>query len=122
MGPFAFHNVVNHFLGRIDPYLFEVFLSQFFIVYSTASNTAGRRTYLAGGVFVAWVDYRVDYSIYATHVTHDGTITPGWPASTPTRAPHAGDQSPGGGVALLARPRAEAVNNTPKPGPGARWL
>jgi signal transduction histidine kinase len=53
MGPFAFHNVVNHFLGRIDPNLFEVFLSQVLIVYSTASNTAGRRTYLAGGVFVA---------------------------------------------------------------------
>jgi signal transduction histidine kinase len=53
MGPFAFHNVVNHSLGRIDPNLFEVFLSQVFIVYSTASNTAGRRTYLAGGVFVA---------------------------------------------------------------------
>jgi signal transduction histidine kinase len=53
MGPFAFHNVVNQFVGRIDPNLFEVFLAQVFIVYSTASNTEGRRTYLAGGVFVA---------------------------------------------------------------------
>lgn len=33
----------------------------------------------SGGAFVAWFDYRGAYSVYATRVTHDGAIAPGWP-------------------------------------------
>lgn len=34
----------------------------------------------SGGAFVAWLDDRGAYSVYATHVTHDGSVAPGWPA------------------------------------------
>jgi signal transduction histidine kinase len=52
MGPFGVHAIFDHFLGKGGPNLFEVFLSQVFIVYSTAANTSGRRTY-AGAAIVA---------------------------------------------------------------------
>jgi hypothetical protein len=33
----------------------------------------------SGGAFVAWIDGRGAYSVYATRVLHDGTVAPGWP-------------------------------------------
>jgi len=54
MGQFGVHEVVNHFLGPGGPNLFELFLSQVFIVYSTAANTAGRRTYAGAALIVAF--------------------------------------------------------------------
>ncbi len=53
MGPFGVHGLFAHFLGKGGPNLFEVFLSQVFIVYSTAANTSGRRTYAGGAMVVA---------------------------------------------------------------------
>jgi len=52
MGPFGVHGVVDHFLGPGGPNLFEVFLSQVFIVYSTAANTSGRRTYAGAAIVI----------------------------------------------------------------------
>ena len=52
MGPFASHSVVEHFFGRANPNLFELFLSQVFIVYSTAAHTAGRRSYAGAALVV----------------------------------------------------------------------
>jgi len=52
MGPFGVHGVLDHFVGRGGPNLFEVFLSQVFMVYSTAANTSGRRTYAGGAIVV----------------------------------------------------------------------
>jgi signal transduction histidine kinase len=55
MGPFGLHPIVNHFLGRSgDLNLFEVFLSQVFMVYSTAAHTARRRTYAGAAIVVAY--------------------------------------------------------------------
>lgn len=54
MGPFGVHEIVNHFFGPGGPNLFEAFLSQVFIVYSTAANTAGRRTYAGAAIIVAY--------------------------------------------------------------------
>ena len=53
MGPFGAHGIVDHFIGKGGPNLFEVFLSQVFIVYSTAANTSGRRTYAGAAMVVA---------------------------------------------------------------------
>ncbi len=33
----------------------------------------------AGGAYLAWYDARGNYGVYATRVTHDGLIAPGWP-------------------------------------------
>ena len=52
MGPFGVHGIVDHFVGSGGPNLFEVFLSQVFIVYSTAANTAGRRTYAGAAIVI----------------------------------------------------------------------
>ena len=53
MSPFGVHGLVDHFVGSGGPNLFEVFLSQVFIVYSTAANTSGRRTYAGAAIVVA---------------------------------------------------------------------
>jgi len=53
MGPFGVHGIVDHFIGKGGPNLFEVFLSQVFIVYSTAANTSGRRAYAGAATVVA---------------------------------------------------------------------
>jgi len=53
MGPFGVHGIVDHFIGKGGPNLFEVFLSQVFIVYSTAANTSGRKTYAGAAMVVA---------------------------------------------------------------------
>ena len=53
MAPFGAHGIVDHFIGKGGPNLFEVFLSQVFIVYSTAANTSGRRTYAGAAMVVA---------------------------------------------------------------------
>ena len=53
MGPFGVHGVLDHFVGRGGPNLFEVFLSQVFMVYSTAANTSGRKTYAGAAIVVA---------------------------------------------------------------------
>ena len=50
MGPMALHWPIEHFFGRGGPNLFEVFLAEVFIVYSTSAHTSGRRTLLAGGL------------------------------------------------------------------------
>lgn len=52
MGPFGVHGIVDHLVGRGGPNLFEVFLSQVFIVYSTAANTSRRRTYAGAAIVV----------------------------------------------------------------------
>jgi signal transduction histidine kinase len=55
MGPFGFHQVLNSFFSlKSDPRLFEVFVTQVFIVYSTAANTAGRRTYAGAAIIAAY--------------------------------------------------------------------
>jgi signal transduction histidine kinase len=54
MAQFGVHGIFDHFLGRGGPNLFEVFLSQAFIVYSTAANTAGRRTYAGAAIIVTY--------------------------------------------------------------------
>ena len=53
MSPFGVHGLIDHFVGKGGPNLFEVFLSQVFIVYSTAANTSGRRTYTGAAIVVA---------------------------------------------------------------------
>jgi signal transduction histidine kinase len=53
MLPFGLHGIVDHYVGKGGPNLFEVFLSQVFIVYSTAANTSGRRTYAGAAIVVA---------------------------------------------------------------------
>jgi signal transduction histidine kinase len=52
MGPFAVHEIVNHFFGPGGPNLLEGFLAQVFIVYSTAANTSGPRTYVGAALLV----------------------------------------------------------------------
>lgn len=52
MGPFGAHGIVNHFVGKGGANLFEAFLAQVFIVYSTAANTSGRRTYAGGSIVI----------------------------------------------------------------------
>lgn len=54
MGPFGVHEIVNHFFGPGGPNLFEAFLSQVFIVYSTAANTSGRRTYIGAAIIIGF--------------------------------------------------------------------
>jgi signal transduction histidine kinase len=51
--PFGFVHVIYYVFGPVNPNLFEVFLSQVFIVYSTAANTAGRRTFVGGALIIA---------------------------------------------------------------------
>jgi len=53
MSPFGVHALFDHFFGKGGPNLFEVFLSQVFMVYSTAANTHGRRSYAGAAVVVA---------------------------------------------------------------------
>ena len=53
MGPFGVHTIVDRYAGNGGPNLFEVFLSQVFIVYSTAANTSGRRSYAGAAIIVA---------------------------------------------------------------------
>ena len=51
MGPMALHWPAQHFLpAQINPNLFEIFLAQVFIVYSTSAHTSGRRTLVAAGL------------------------------------------------------------------------
>ena len=51
MGPMALHWPIEHLIGRAGgPNLFEVFLAEVFIVYSTAAHTSGRRTLVAAGL------------------------------------------------------------------------
>lgn len=52
MGPFGVHGIVDHFVGKGGPNLFEIFLSQVFIVYSTAANTSARRTYGGAAIVI----------------------------------------------------------------------
>ena len=52
MGPFGVHVLLQPFIGKGGPNLFEVFLSQVFIVYSTAANTHGRRTYVGAALVI----------------------------------------------------------------------
>jgi signal transduction histidine kinase len=54
MGPFGVHEIINHFAGPGGPNLFEAFLAQVFIVYSTAANTTGVRTYAGAAIIVAY--------------------------------------------------------------------
>jgi len=54
MGPFGVHTIINHFAGPGGPNLFEAWLAQVFIVYSTAANTSGRRTYAGAAIIVAY--------------------------------------------------------------------
>jgi len=51
MSPFALHGILEHFFPTGGLNLFEVFLAEVFIVYSTAAHTSGRATY-AGAVIV----------------------------------------------------------------------
>ena len=53
MSPFAVHGILDHFFPTGGLNLFEVFLAQVFIVYSTAAHTSGRGTYAAAGLVVA---------------------------------------------------------------------
>jgi len=53
MGPMALHWPIEHFFGRGGPNLFEVFLAEVFIVYSTAAHTSGRRTLVGAGLVAA---------------------------------------------------------------------
>jgi signal transduction histidine kinase len=53
LAPFGLVHVTSYLFGPVNPNLFEVFLSQVFIVYSTAANTAGRRTYVGGALIIA---------------------------------------------------------------------
>ena len=53
MSPFGVHGILEHFVAKGGPNLFEVFLSQVFMVYSTAANTSGRRTYAGAAIVVA---------------------------------------------------------------------
>jgi signal transduction histidine kinase len=53
MTPFGFVHVIHYVFGPVNPNLFEVFLSQVFIVYSTAANTAGRRTYVGAALIIS---------------------------------------------------------------------
>jgi signal transduction histidine kinase len=51
MGPMALHWPAQQFLPtKINPNLFEIFLAEVFIVYSTSAHTSGRRTLLAAGL------------------------------------------------------------------------
>ena len=52
MSPFGVHGIVDHYLGQGGPNLFEVFLSQVFMVYSTAAHTSGRRTYAGAAIVI----------------------------------------------------------------------
>ena len=57
MAQFGLHPIVDHFLGALPgggPNLFVVFLSQVFIVYSTAAQTTGRRSYAGAAIIVAY--------------------------------------------------------------------
>jgi signal transduction histidine kinase len=54
MGTFALKPVFDHFGGRADLNLFEAFLSQVFIVYSTAAHTSRRRSYAGAAMIVAY--------------------------------------------------------------------
>ena len=53
MSPFGVHGILEHFVAKGGPNLFEVFLSQVFMVYSTAANTSGRKTYAGAAIVVA---------------------------------------------------------------------
>ena len=53
MSPFGVHGILEHFVAKGGLNLFEVFLSQVFMVYSTAANTSGRRTYAGAAIVVA---------------------------------------------------------------------
>jgi signal transduction histidine kinase len=54
MGTFALKPVFDHFGGRGDLNLFEAFLAQVFIVYSTAAHTSRRRSYAGAAMIVAY--------------------------------------------------------------------
>jgi signal transduction histidine kinase len=55
MGLFGLKPILDHFFGKgPDLNLFEAFLSQVFIVYSTAAHTAGRRAYAGAAMIVAF--------------------------------------------------------------------
>jgi signal transduction histidine kinase len=54
MGTFALKPVFDHFGGRADLNLFEAFLSQVFIVYSTAAHTSRRRSYAGAAMIAAY--------------------------------------------------------------------
>jgi signal transduction histidine kinase len=54
MGTFALKPVFDHFGGRADLNLFEAFLAQVFIVYSTAAHTSRRRSYAGAAMIVAY--------------------------------------------------------------------
>ena len=54
MSPFAVHGILGHFYPTGGLNLFEVFLAQVFIVYSTAAHTSGRTTYAAAVMVVAF--------------------------------------------------------------------
>jgi len=53
MSPFALHGILDHFFPTGGLNLFEVFLAEVFIAYSTAAHTSGRRTYAAASMMVA---------------------------------------------------------------------
>jgi signal transduction histidine kinase len=52
MGPMATHWPAQYLFSsaRIEPNLFEIFLAEVFIVYSTSAHTSGRRTWVAAGL------------------------------------------------------------------------
>jgi len=54
MSPFGLHGLLDHFVARGGLNLFEVFISQVFMVYSTAANTHGRRTYVGAAMVIAF--------------------------------------------------------------------
>jgi signal transduction histidine kinase len=53
MGPAALHWPIDHYFGKGQLNLLEVFLAWVFIVYSTAAHTSGRRTLAGAGLVVA---------------------------------------------------------------------
>ena len=53
MGPMALHWPAQFLPAKINPNLFEIFLAEVFIVYSTSAHTSGRRTLVAAGLVAA---------------------------------------------------------------------
>lgn len=52
MSPFAAHPIFDHFFPTGSLNLFEIFLAEVFIVYSTAAHTSGRQTYAGAGIIL----------------------------------------------------------------------
>ena len=55
MGPMALHWPAQHFLpAQINPNLFEIFLAEVFIVYSTSAHTGGRLVQDVCSIAITW--------------------------------------------------------------------